>query len=344
MRYLTLLVCTLFLASCATEKVQRTPVWQNQDSGVTAGLRGLSSVSENVAWASGSGGTVIRTVDGGKNWEEVSVPGADTIQFRDIEGFDENTAIILSAGLPALIYKTKDGGQSWEQKYFTMAPGTFYDAMDFWDDQTGIAFGDAVDGRLLILRTFDGGEHWEELPYENRPQALDGQGGFAASGTCLRTQGDKNVFIGLGGDEASLFYSNDQGASWQKSATPLDHGASSGIFSIQFRDEKTGIMVGGDYLGDSLTSKKNVAYTQDGGKTWQSVMAGMEPNGYRSCIDFFEEFVLVVGRESSDYYREGEMAYTRMEGQFYAVSTSKDGKAVYASGPNGAVARLTFEE
>ena len=59
-----------------------------------------------------------------------------------------------------------------------MTPGTFYDAMDFWDNRSGIAFGDAIDGRLLILRTFDGGEHWEELPYGQRPQALENQGGL----------------------------------------------------------------------------------------------------------------------------------------------------------------------
>ena len=339
--FLSLVVAVAF--SCEPAKEIRTPYWEPGQSGTEAGLRGLSAVSETVAWASGSEGTVIRTTDGGQSWEDVSVPATDTIQFRDIEAFDANTAIVLSAGLPALIYKTTDGGQSWEQKYFSMVEGTFYDAMDFWDDQSGIAFGDAMDGRLLILRTFDGGETWQELPFEDRPQALDGQGGFAASGTCLRTEGDRNVYIGLGGDEASLFYSNDQGASWKKAYTPLDHGPSSGIFSIQFRDAITGIIVGGDYQGDSLTTKNNAAFTQDGGQTWTKVMDGMEPNGYRSCIDFFDEFVLVVGRQSSDFYREGELAYTPMEGKYYAVSTAKDGKAAYASGPRGAVARLRFK-
>lgn len=343
-RYLLIFLVTVSVLACSDKKDEiRTPYWEAGKSGVNAGLRGLSAVSEKVAWASGSAATVIRTVDGGETWEEVSIPGLDTLQFRDIEAFDANTALVLSAGLPAVIYKTTDGGQTWDQKYFSMVEGTFYDAMDFWDEQTGIAFGDAMDGRLLILRTFDGGDTWEELPFENRPQALDGQGGFAASGTCLRTNGENDVYIGLGGDEASLFYSRDRGATWQKSETPLDHGPSSGIFSIQFRDEKKGIIVGGDYQGDSLTTKNNAAYTLDGGVTWSKVMDGMEPNGYRSCIDFFEEFVLVVGRESSDYYREGDLAYTPMIGKYYAVSTSKDGKAVYASGPGGAVGRLKFK-
>ena len=342
-----LLLALLLFVACSSQKEQnqvavRTPYWVPLESGTKAGFRGLSAVSDQVAWASGSAGTVIRTIDGGKTWEDVSVPETDTLQYRDIEAFDANTAIVLSAGLPAVIYKTIDGGQSWQQKHFSMVEGTFYDAMDFWNENEGIAFGDAIDGRLLILRTSDGGETWQELPFEQRPQAIEGQGGFAASGTCLRTYGDSHVWIGLGGLESSVHYSTDKGETWQKSVAPLDYGEASGIFSFQFRDEMNGLVVGGDYRADSLTTKKNIAYTTDGGQTWQSVMEGMEPNGYRSAVDFFDEFVLVVGRQSADFYREGETSYTPMEGAYYAVSTSKDGKAVYASGPRGAVAKLGF--
>jgi len=344
MKKLSIIFLLPIFFSCGAkiEKTVGEPIWTPQTSNTQSHLRGLSSVSEKVAWASGTKGGVVRTIDGGQNWEDVSVAQNDTIDFRDIEAFDENTAIVLSAGLPAVIYKTTNGGKSWQQKYFTQKEGTFYDAMDFWDDQTGIAFGDAVDGRLLILMTFDGGDNWEELPYENRPQALDGQGGFAASGTCLRTQGNKNVYIGLGGDESTLFYSRDQGITWNKTQTPLDHNSSAGVFSIQFNDEKNGIMVGGDYRADSLTTKNNIAYTQDGGETWKKVIPGMEPNGYRSSIDFYKDLVLVVGRGSSDYYRAGDRAYTPMEGKYYSVSTSKDGKSVWASGPRGSIAKLTI--
>lgn len=342
-----LLLALLLFVACSSQKEQnqveeRTPFWVPLESGTNAGFRGLSAVSDQVAWASGSAGTVIRTIDGGKTWEDVSVPETDTLQYRDIEAFDANTAIVLSAGLPAVIYKTIDSGQSWQQKHFSMAEGTFYDAMDFWNENEGIAFGDAIDGRLLILRTSDGGETWQELPFEKRPQAIDGQGGFAASGTCLRTFGDSHVWIGLGGLESSVHYSTDKGETWQKSVAPLDYNEAAGIFSFQFKDELNGLAVGGDYRGDSFTSKRNIAYTSDGGATWENVMSGMEPNGYRSAVDFFDEFVLVVGRQSADFYREGDTSYTPMEGAYYAVSTSKDGKAVYASGPRGAVAKLGF--
>ena len=297
-----------------------------------------------MAWASGSGGTVIRTTNGGVSWEDVSIPGADTIDFRDVEGFGANTSIVLSAGLPALVYKTTDGGQTWYQKYFSDQESTFYDAMDFWNEKEGIAFGDAIDSRLLILRTFDGGETWEELPFEDRPLAKPNQGGFAASGTCLVVNGERNVYIGLGGEEASLFYSSDKGKSWQKTITPLQSGASTqGIFSIDFKNEMEGLMVGGDYRGDSLT-RINAAYTTDGGESWFPVLAGTNPNGYRSGIAVYDEsLVLAVGRQSCDYYRSGDASYTPMEGKYYAVSVSKTGKSAWASGPRGSVAKLGFK-
>lgn len=347
MKYKYLLL-VFVICACSSKNqesaVSNTPYWNPQESGVTASLRGLSGVSDLVAWASGSGGTVIRTINGGETWEDVSVPNTDTIQFRDIEAFDENTAVVLSAGLPALVYKTTDGGQTWEQKYFSDAEGTFYDAMDFWNDSEGIAFGDAIDSRLLILKTSDGGETWDELPFEQRPQSLPNQGGFAASGTCLRVAGDSAVYIGLGGPEASLFYSFDRGDSWQKTITPMQSGESTqGIFSIDFKNATEGLMVGGDYRGDSLT-RINAAYTTDGGRNWFPVMAGMSPGGYRSGVAVYDKnLLLAVGRESCDYYRTGDEAYTPMEGKYYAVSVSKKGKSAWASGPGGAVAKLGFK-
>lgn len=352
MKNVILLIICVFAFSCSskqdhqkeTSQQRPVPFWQPQETGVKSSLRGVSAVSDQVAWASGSRGTVIRTINGGSTWENVSIPEADTLDFRDVEGFDANTAIVMSAGLPAVIYKTTDGGQTWQQKYFSTAEGTFYDAMDFWNDQEGIAFGDAIDSRLLILKTTDGGESWKELPFEQRPQALEGQGGFAASGTCLRTLGENQVYIGLGGKEASLFYSFDKGETWGKTITPIQSGESTeGIFSIDFKDELNGLMVGGDYRGDSLT-KINAAYTTDGGRNWFPVMAGMKPNGYRSGVAVYDEnLILVVGRESCDYYYDGDSAYTPMEGQYYAVSVSKTGKSAWASGSGGRVAKLGFK-
>ena len=349
MKKLSLLLPILLVLACGNDKSKEKtsagiPFWEAQNSTVESSLRGLNAVSEQVAWASGSKGTVLRTIDGGTTWENVSIAEANTIDFRDVQGFDENTAIVLSAGLPAVIYKTTDGGKSWEQKFLTMKEGTFYDAMDFWDDQNGIAFGDAVDGRLLILKTKDGGETWQELPFEQRPIAKEGQGGFAASGTCLITNGKSDVYIGLGGQEASFFYSYDMGETWNKTITPIQSGESTeGIFSIAFKNEKEGLIVGGDYRGDSLT-RINSAYTTNKGQSWFPVMAAELPKGYRSGVAIMHDgLVLTVGRESCSYFRDGMSAYEMMEGKYYSVSLSKDKKSAYASGPRGAIAKLRFK-
>jgi photosystem II stability/assembly factor-like uncharacterized protein len=350
MKKLILIVPLLFLFACGSDKAKeesmvKIPFWETQNATVESSLRGLNAVSGKVAWASGSKGTVLRTIDGGTTWENVSIAEADTIDFRDVQGFDENTAIVLSAGLPAVIYKTTDAGKSWQQKYFSIKEGTFYDAMDFWDDQNGIAFGDAVDGRLLILKTKDAGETWQELPFEQRPIAKEGQGGFAASGTCLITNGKSDVYIGLGGQEASFFYSYDLGETWNKTITPIQSGASTeGIFSIAFKNEKEGLIVGGDYRGDSLT-RINSAYTSNKGQSWFPVMASLLPKGYRSGMDIMSDgLVLTVGRETCSYFRDGMKAYAPMEGKYYAVSVTKDGKWAYASGPKGAIAKLKFRD
>ena len=147
--YLLIFVNVLFIASA-----QRTPVWEPQISPPPlASLRGISSVSADVAWASGSEGTVLRTIDGGQNWIRCNTPGGlIDVQYRDIEAFDANTAIVMGVGTPARFYKTGNGGQTWDLKYYSDVNGTFYDAIDFWDNVNGIAFGDAINGRLTIVK------------------------------------------------------------------------------------------------------------------------------------------------------------------------------------------------
>ena len=96
-----------------------TPVafaqWQTQTISTKADFRGLCVVSPNVAWVSGTKGTYARTTDGGKTWSVGTVPGAEKLDFRDVEAFGETTAYLLSAGPgdASRIYKTIDGGKSW---------------------------------------------------------------------------------------------------------------------------------------------------------------------------------------------------------------------------------------
>jgi photosystem II stability/assembly factor-like uncharacterized protein len=188
--------------------------WRTQTIDTKSDLRGLCVVSPDVAWASGTGGTYARTNDGGKTWSVGSVPGAVMLDFRAVEAFGEATAYLLSAGPgdASRIYKTTDGGRSWAMQFKSDDPAAFFDAIAFWDEKNGIALGDPVKGQFQLLVTADGGAGWKPLPAKTLPPALPGEGAFAASGTCLVTHGEKDVWFATGGAKsARVFRSRDRG-------------------------------------------------------------------------------------------------------------------------------------
>ena len=251
------------------------------DSGVNASFRGLSVVNNSVVWVSGTGGTVLRTVDGGANWENVSVPNMDKTDFRDVEGFDKNTAIVMGIASPARFYKTTDRGQNWKLVYFDDREKVFFDGMSFWNKRNGIAFSDPVNGRHLLIRTTDGGDTWEEIPADGIPEKLDPEFGFAASGTGMPVKGRNTVWLGMGGIKSRVFKSENGGLNWSVAETPVVHGGqSTGIYSVAFKNKKVGIAVGGDYMNQAI--QNTMAHTQDGGITWN--LPEKQTHQYRECV------------------------------------------------------------
>ena len=251
------------------------------DSGVNASFRGLSVVNNSVVWVSGTGGTVLRTVDGGANWENVSVPNMDKTDFRDVEGFDKNTAIVMGIASPARFYNTTDRGQNWKLVYFDDREDVFFDGMSFWNKRNGIAFSDPVNGRHLLIRTTDGGDTWEEIPADGIPEKLDPEFGFAASGTGMPVKGRNTVWLGMGGIKSRVFKSENGGLNWSVVETPVVHGGqSTGIYSVAFKNKKVGIAVGGDYMNQAI--QNTMAHTQDGGITWH--LPEKQTHQYRECV------------------------------------------------------------
>src|SRR5262245_34514352 len=187
-----------FLGLCASPALGQ---WQTQAVDTQSDFRGLCVVSPDVAWVSGTGGTYARTTDGSKTWSVGTVPGAEKLDFRDVEAFGEATAYLLSAGPgdASRIYKTVDGGQSWALQFQSADPAAFFDALAFWDEKNGIALGDPVNGRFQLIVTADGGANWKPLAAKVLPPALPGEGAFAASGTCLITHGERDVWFATGG-------------------------------------------------------------------------------------------------------------------------------------------------
>ena len=342
------------LGQASTPETEATPEassavasWQALPTGSDASLRGLSAVSAEVAWAGGSEGTVLRTVDGGKTWTRHPVPGAEELQFRDIEALDDQQAILMTAGHPARLYRTDDGGASFTLTHESPHEAAFFDGFDFWDAQRGLVMSDPVDGVLLLLLTDDGGRSWQRIPAKQLPPTLDGEAGFAASGTNVAVAGSQLAWVGTGGQAARVFRTQDGGQSWSVSGTPLASGASSkGIFSIAFRDAKHGLALGGDYQ-DAESSDGNVARSVDGGKTWQTIQ-GPPPGGHRACVvhlpDHSKTTWLAVGRAGTDLsFDDGESWTPLSKVGFYAADVADDG-TVWAVGDAGRAARLEWAE
>ncbi|HEY2170920.1 MAG TPA: oxidoreductase, partial [Candidatus Angelobacter sp.] len=152
-----------------------------QNSRTDVPLRGISAVSSKVAWASGAKGTVLRTIDGGETWETLVIAGADSLDFRDIQAFDQNTAFVLSIGPgdQSRIYKTSDDGQVWQRQFTNSNPKAFYDCFAFWDSTHGIGVSDSVDGKFPLIATEDG-MNWNPVAVKKMPAALPSEGAFAA--------------------------------------------------------------------------------------------------------------------------------------------------------------------
>ena len=246
------------------------PTLTPQHSGTQSLLQAVSPVSEQVVWVSGHRGTYARTVDGGATWTPGGVPGADSLQFRDVHAVSADVAYLLAAGPGdrSRIYKTTDAGRTWSLQFRNADSLAFFDCFDFWDDQHGLAFSDAVNGRLIVIQTADGGSSWTRLPDERLPPAAGSEGAFAASGTCVVTYGDSTAWIGTGaGDQSRVLRTADRGRTWSVASTPVVRGPARGIASLSFRDALHGIALGGD-LGKPDEYSDNVALTSDGGRTW----------------------------------------------------------------------------
>jgi photosystem II stability/assembly factor-like uncharacterized protein len=266
---------------------------QVQISHTTESLRGVSAVSRQVAWASGTHGTYLRTMDGGRTWIPAQVPDAGALDFRAVVAFSSDEAFLMSAGPgeQSRIYHTSNGGVRWELQFTNTNPKGFFDSMIFWDAKHGVVLGDPIpdeSGKLKfeVLLT-DDGQNWRAVPAAGLPDAMEGEGAFAASNTCIAIVGggtDQNIWFATGGNVARVFHSADRGVSWEVFDTPIVHGTdSAGIFSIAFRDARHGVIAGGDYKhpnGDG----PNLAFSEDGGKTW--TLSALHPLAYFSAVTY----------------------------------------------------------
>ncbi len=340
-RSLTLVsvLATSVIVSCAAHA---DDVWQSFETRTQAGLRGLAAVNKDVAWACGSKGTIVQTIDGGTSWFHHAIPNLQDVEIRSIHAWDRDQAIVATAGQPALILKTTDRGVTWVTKYENKSPQAFFDGMKFRNDRSGLAFSDPVDGSLLIVRTDDGGDSWKAIEPAAIPAMDHGEAGFAASNSSLHLFGDDFAWIGLGGGSdgpSRLFRSQDGGLRWTSQIVqPIARGTSSGIFSIAFESEFKGVAVGGDY-NKTTVDNQNVAITVDTGKSWRAPR-GNRPRGFRSCVIAIEKTWLTCGPSGCDWSLDGEDWFAMSDIGFHVIAVASDG-SIWGSGSGGRIARMT---
>src|SRR2546430_13541125 len=259
--------------TCATLGAQELPLIHQptltaQDSGTTNGLIAVWPVNPQVVWASGRNGTFTVTTDGGETWNAGVVPGAEALQFRDVQAFSASVAYLMSIGdnpTDFRIYKTLDGGATWTIQFENQNPSGFYDAFAFWTPQRGILHGDSINGVFPDFRTTDG-MTWQDIS-SNMPPALTGEFSFASSGTCVTTQGGRNAWIAtVGADIARVLATTDQGNTWNAYDTPLFSSPSAGGFPEGFCDTSHGL-VGGGGLVSGVPHNGWLAVLSDGGKS-----------------------------------------------------------------------------
>ena len=238
-----------------------------QNSGTTQLLISVSPVNSRVVWAAGTGGTYVMTTDGGAHWKAGVVPGAESLQFRDVQGVSDKIAYLMSIGdnpTDFRIYKTGDGGATWTIEFTNQLANAFYDCFAFWTPRRGLAHSDSVNGVFPELRTTDG-MTWRSIA-SNMPPALPGEASFSSSGTCITTQGGRNAWITTGGASISrILATRDGGSTWNAYDTPLVSSPSAGGLSVAFRDPWHGIVGGGDLADDTAI---DAATSDDGGRSW----------------------------------------------------------------------------
>jgi photosystem II stability/assembly factor-like uncharacterized protein len=314
--------------------------WVSLTSGANVSLRGLSVVDSRTVWASGQRGTVVKTEDGGARWDVFTIPEAERLDVRAIHGRSADVA--HAAATAGRMWRTRDGGRSWTLTYQATDTTVFLDAIDFWDDRRGMALGDPMGGRFLILLTEDGGATWHEAKAESRPEAVEGEAAFAASGSSLVLAPNGRGYLGSGGTKARLHITSDWGRTWQAADTPMLQGASSqGIFSVAVPTEGSIVLVGGDFQQADST-RGNAAYTSDG-RTFKTRPS--TPRGYRSGVAAFSRggaptVLVAVGPSGSDISRDHGVTWAAFDRLgFHAVRASADG-VFFASGSDGRVARF----
>lgn len=306
---------------------------------VDASLRGIAVLDEKQIWLSGSNGSILRSINGGLDWEVLSQPDGDSLDFRDLHVFSDSVALIVSAGYPSRIYKTRDAGKTWKLVHENSDSSAFMNSIAFVDDNSGVVLGDVLGSRHLFLRTTDAGESWNRIDSSFLPKPLSVENAFAASGTCIALNENGHYVACLGGEMVRCFYSED-GLNWTAHATEMFSGKNTrGAYSLAYGNGKF-LAVGGDFL--EVDSGRFPIFSEDG-KTWEKTAGNL--HGYRSVIDYSDhlQIWLSAGTNGLDCsLDQGETWIKADDTNLNALQFIPNTSKAIAANQNGEVFLLTI--
>jgi hypothetical protein len=368
------LAIIIFVLTLAT---QAKAQWDIEDSHTTASLRGIDSVGDGVAWASGTNGTILRTEDGGYVWQLCAIPpGAQKLDFRGIQAFDANTAIVMSSGKGDLsrLYKTTDGCQTWKLIFTNPDKEGFWDAIQFASRDQGILLGDPVNNVFVVMLTFNGGEKWERQTLR-AAQDINGEGIFAASNSSMLLEpilveyrlGYRKFCTGGPGGPRVITLSTGPTDTPSKSATPSLWPADlraerlpmkgptfegGGCFSLAADGQGSGteIAVGGNFKlpndpkNSAWTTARTPPFDSNNFSNWYP--AKTPPHGYRSAVayDAQQKLWITAGPNGTDISRDDGRNWTALKPtKEDSADADKNWNALslpFVVGPNGRIGKL----
>lgn len=285
-----LLILVLF-ASCATNnKTQFSTAFHSLTIDTILkdkiSIRAIIVDNNYVWYAADKGKFGYFNLDSNQKFENKISNDSLQIEFRSIAKTSKYI-YVLNIGNPALLYQISKSTKHYKLVYQEANEKVFYDSMQFWNDDEGIAIGDPIDDCFSVIITRDGGNSWQKTPCLQLPKTVAGEAAFAASNTNIIIKGTKTWLVS-GGKKSRVFYSQNKGKTWKVFETPIVQGlAMTGIFTADFYNEKLGFIAGGNYEIPNQ-NYDNKAFTKDGGKTWQLISQN-QGFGYASCIQYVPE-------------------------------------------------------
>jgi photosystem II stability/assembly factor-like uncharacterized protein len=292
--------------------------WAVQPSGTGDMLYTVKAVDNNVVWAGGTNGCVLRTTNGGVTWDSVGAGVIGTATVFSVDALDASNALVSTYTGDAAIYKTTNGGSIW-QNVFAQTGGAIA-GIRMKSTLEGYAVGIPVDGKWTVLKTTDGGNTWTHIP--NEPTQI----------------GDESVTFGVdltgntlsfGTTSGKIYRSTDLGTTWSSDSISEEM-----VYAIHSNSPTIGLA--GFYNGA-------IDRTTNGGVSWDT--AHSAGGNSVNCISGLEnEYWATVGSgiaytndtgKSWKYSSPGYHGFIQLQ----ALSFSSAGSAIngWAVGEDGII-------